>query len=599
MLDSLLDPTRFLFFTGKGGVGKTSTACATAIQLAEAGKQVLLVSTDPASNLDTVLGTALGGEPTPISGVDGLFGLNIDPEEAARAYRERVVGPYRGVLPDESVASIEEQLSGACTVEIAAFDEFTGLMSSQSDATEFDHVLFDTAPTGHTLRLLQLPAAWTSFIETNERGASCLGPMSGLKNQQERYAEAMDVLADAERTTLVLVTRPEQGSLAEAERTRVELEKQGVDNQFLVVNGIFRATDRDDQVALKLEARSQAALAKMADGLAALPACEIPLKPYNLVGLKALRHFFEGADAADSSEDKNQGNHENNGGESPADQTLAANDLPRLAEFADELEEAGQGLVMCMGKGGVGKTTVAAALAVELASRGISVDLTTTDPAAHLEDALQDQVANLRVSRIDPEAETKAYTQRVIERSRDDLDEEGLELLREDLRSPCTEEVAVFHAFSKVVFSAKREIVIMDTAPTGHTLLLLDSTGSYHREMLRQTQDADVTVATPLMRLQDPEHTRVLVIALAETTPIQEAAHLQEDLRRAEIEPYGWVINRSLAATATADPILRARAREEALQMKEVVDKHARRVFVVPYAGEEPRGAKSLGDLID
>ncbi|MFP4601286.1 MAG: arsenical pump-driving ATPase [Persicimonas sp.] len=590
MINCLTHPTRFLFFTGKGGVGKTSTACATAIQLAEQGKKVLLVSTDPASNLDTVLGTALGGEPTPIEGVDGLFGLNIDPEEAARAYRERVVGPYRGVLPDESVASIEEQLSGACTVEIAAFDEFTGLMSSKSDADTYDHVVFDTAPTGHTLRLLQLPAAWTSFIETNERGASCLGPMSGLKNQQERYAEAMEVLADGQRTTLVLVTRPENGALTEAERTRVELQKQGVDNQFLVVNGVFRATDRDDRVALKLEARSQQALDAMSDGLAELPSYEVPLKPYNLVGLQALRDLFKGAGAVEAVEDNDA---------KPTDEAVDVDTLPRLVEFADELEEAGHGLVMCMGKGGVGKTTVAAALAAELAGRGVPVHLTTTDPAAHIEDALQDEVDNLRVSRIDPEAETEAYRNKVIERSRDDLDAEGLELLKEDLRSPCTEEVAVFHAFSKVVFSAKREIVIMDTAPTGHTLLLLDSTGSYHREMLRQTEDSDVKVATPLMRLQDPEHTKVLVVALAETTPVQEAAHLQEDLRRAEIEPYGWVINRSLAATPTHDPLLRARAREESVQMKEVVDEHARRIFVVPYAGEEPRGAKALRELID
>ena len=590
MINCLTDPTRFLFFTGKGGVGKTSTACATAIQLAEQGKKVLLVSTDPASNLDTVLGTALGGDPTPINHVEGLFGLNIDPEEAAQAYRERVVGPYRGVLPDESLASIEEQLSGACTVEIAAFDEFTGLMSSKSDAGEFDHLIFDTAPTGHTLRLLQLPAAWSSFIETNERGASCLGPISGLKNQQERYAEAMEVLSDGEQTTLVLVTRPEHGALKEAERTRAELKKQSVDNQFLVVNGVFRATDRDDQVAMQLEARSHAALDDISTGLAGLPSCEVPLKPYNVVGLDALRDFFKAPDEVETSDS------------TEALELEAAVDvdaLPRLVELADELEAAGHGLVMCMGKGGVGKTTIAAALAVELAGRGLPVHLTTTDPAAHIEEALQDEVDNLRVSRIDPEAETRAYTDRVIERSRDGLDEEGLALLKEDLRSPCTEEVAVFHAFSKVVFSAKREIVIMDTAPTGHTLLLLDSTGSYHREMLRQTQGAQVKVATPLMRLQDRDHTRILVVALAETTPVQEAAHLQEDLRRAEIEPYGWVINRSLAATPTKDPVLRARAREEAVQMKTVVDELARRVFVVPFAGEEPRGASALRDLID
>ncbi len=540
------------------------------------------MSTDPASNLDTVLGTKLQGTPTAVEGVDGLYGLNIDPEESARAYRERVVGPYRDVLPADSVAAIEEQLSGACTVEIAAFDEFTGLMSNDS-AVEFDRIIFDTAPTGHTLRLLQLPAAWTSFIETNERGASCLGPLSGLKNQQERYAEALAILGDGDRTTLVLVTRPELGALTEAERTRQELTKQGIENQFLVVNGVFRATNRDDKVALKMEAKSTSSLQAMSEGLRALPSFEVPLKAHNVVGLEALRSFFE--DHSGSAAEKE------NFSEVPRE-------FPRLVHLADEVEEAGQGLVMFMGKGGVGKTTLAASLAVELASRGLPVHLTTTDPAAHLEGALQQEVENLRVSRIDPEAETEAYRQKVIERSRGDLDAEGLALLEEDLRSPCTEEVAVFHAFSRVVFSAKREIVIVDTAPTGHTLLLLDATGSYHREMVRQTDASKMNVATPLMRLQDPSHTRVIVVSLAETTPVQEAAHLQEDLRRAEIEPYAWVINRSLAATATTDPVLRARASEESAQIETVANDHAERLFVVPWFGDEAQGAESLRRLI-
>ena len=583
MMNCLTHPTPFLFFTGKGGVGKTSSACATALQLARDGKRVLIVSTDPASNLDTVLGTDLLGTPTAIAGAPNLFGLNIDPEEAAQAYRERVIGPYRGVLPDSSIASIEEQLSGACTVEVAAFDEFTGLMSDPATVAGFDHIIFDTAPTGHTLRLLQLPAAWTSFIETNERGASCLGPLSGLKNQQERYAEALAALSDAERTTLVLVSRPERSALNEAERTRVELEKQGVTNQFLLVNGVFRATDRDDALAVHLEEGGQAALAAMPPGLRALRSFEVPLKPFNLVGLDALASFF-----------------------SPVAKDFAAStaghrgpiaDFPSLSTLADEVAEVGHGLVMFMGKGGVGKTTMAAAFAVELASRGLPVHLTTTDPAAHLEGTLAREVDNLRVSRIDPAAETESYQQKIIERSRDELDADAMALLEEDLRSPCTEEVAVFHAFSRIVFSAKREIVVMDTAPTGHTLLLLDTAGSYHREMTRQAGSGGVKVGTPLMRLRDPEHTRVVVVTLAETTPVEEAAHLQQDLRRAEIEPYAWVINRSLAATEVTDPLLRARAEEEKAQIATVSSKHAHRVYLVPWAAEEPTGEEELRRL--
>jgi arsenite/tail-anchored protein-transporting ATPase len=584
MIDVLTRPTPFLFFTGKGGVGKTSSACAAALQLARDGKRVLIVSTDPASNLDAVLDTVLEATPTPVEGAPNLFGLNIDPEEAARTYRERVVGPYRGILPDSAVASIEEQLSGACTVEVAAFDEFTGLMSNAATLDAFDHIVFDTAPTGHTLRLLQLPSAWTSFMETNERGASCLGPLSGLKNQQERYTQALSALSDPARTTLVLVTRPERSALLEAERTRIELDKQGVTNQFLLINGVFRASDRDDALARRLEEVGQTALREMPAALRELPSQEVPLKPYNLVGLDALAAFFVEKSAPLATP--------------PEDAIFDMSDFAALSGLVDDVAAAGHGLVMFMGKGGVGKTTLAAATAVELASRGLPVHLTTTDPAAHLEGTLAAEVPNLRVSRIDPHAETEAYRERILERSRPVLDDDAMALLQEDLLSPCTEEVAVFHAFSKVVFSAKREIVVMDTAPTGHTLLLLDATGSYHRESVRQTAGSGVNVGTPLMRLQNPEETRVVVVALAETTPVQEAAHLQEDLRRAHIEPYAWVINRCLAATQTTDPLLRARAHAERAQMRTVADRHADRVYVVPWSADEPTGAQALRDLM-
>ncbi|MEX1025049.1 MAG: arsenical pump-driving ATPase [Planctomycetota bacterium] len=580
----LTQPTPFLFFTGKGGVGKTSAASATALGLARAGKRVLIVSTDPASNLDAVLATELLATPTPITGEPNLFGLNIDPEAAARAYRERVIGPVRDVLPASAVASIEEQLSGACTVEVAAFDEFTGLMSGDATAREFDHIVFDTAPTGHTLRLLQLPAAWTSFLETNERGASCLGPLSGLKNSQERYARSLAALSDASETTLVLVTRAERSALSEAERTRVELEKLGVTNQFLLINGVFHASDRDDALALRLEALGQAALAAMPRGLAALPSFEVPLKPHNLVGLDALASFFDQAPFHGLSEPR------------VASADVLENVAP-LSSLVDEVAAAGHGLVMFMGKGGVGKTTMAAAVAVELASRGLPVHLTTTDPAAHLEGTLAEEVPHLRVSRIDPLAETEAYRERILARSRATLDDDALALLEEDLRSPCTEEVAVFHAFSRAVFSSKREIVVMDTAPTGHTLLLLDAAGSYHRETLRQA-GAGSRLGTPLMRLQDAAETRVVIVTLAETTPVQEAAHLQEDLRRAAIEPYGWVINRSLAATGTTDPLLRARAAAELPEIRAVKAKHAERVFLVPWSADEPTGVAALRSLV-
>jgi arsenite-transporting ATPase len=580
----MADPTRHLFFTGKGGVGKTSNACATAVAMADTGRRVLLVSTDPASNLDQVFGVGIGREPTPIPEVPGLSAININPEAAAQAYRERVVGPYRGVLPDDAVAGLEEQLSGACTLEVAAFDEFTELLTADGAAAAFEHVVFDTAPTGHTLRLLQLPAAWTDFLETNERGASCLGPASALKTQQARYAEAVAALADARRTTVILVARPDRVALAEAARTAMELAELGLRNQLLLVNGVFQATDRSDPLAVALERRGQAALAEMPTVLQGLLRIQIPLQPYNIVGVPALRRLADPEASAPQLP------------ASPANR--AGVDLPSLAALVDEVATAGHGLVMVMGKGGVGKTTIAAAVAVELAGRGLPVHLTTTDPAAHLNEALGREVPGLRVSRIDPAAETRAYREKILERSGRKLDAAGLALLDEDLRSPCTEEVAVFHAFSRLVFGARNEIVVMDTAPTGHTLLLLDATGAYHREMLRNAADAGVKLQTPLMRLRDPDYTRVLLVTLAETTPVLEAAELQADLRRAGIEPFAWVVNASLAAAGPRDPVLAARAAAELEQIACVETTLAARVAVVPWLAEEPRGVDRLRQIL-
>lgn len=573
-------PTRHLFFTGKGGVGKTALSCAVAISLADGGKRVLLVSTDPASNLDEMLGVSLGTEPTAIPGVPNLFAMNIDPEAAAEAYRVRVLAPYEGVKSAEEVRTMREQLSGACTTEIAAFDQFAGLLSGTDLASGFDHVVFDTAPTGHTLRLLQLPRAWTSFLESNERGASCLGPHSGLTMRHDRFAAALRALVDATLTTIVLVARPNEGALREADRTAGELRMLGVDNQQLVINAMFRAEDRADPVALAFERRCTAALDAMPSALRALPRHEVPLQRFNMVGLDALRALLadpgrlEGAPAVSLEEQP---------------------ELPSLARLVDDIAATGHGLVLVMGKGGVGKTTVAAAVAVELASRGVHVHLSTTDPAAHVAATVAGELPQLEISRIDPRAETEAYVAKVMERKGRGLDAEGRALLEEDLRSPCTEEVAVFHAFSKLVSQARNGFVVLDTAPTGHTLLLLDATGSYHRDVMRGlAPDEASRFKTPLMRLQDPGYTKVLLVTLAETTPVSEAAQLQDDLRRATIEPYAWVVNGSLAASGTRDPLLRERARAELLQIERIRRDHARRLAIVPWMVAEPVGVANL-----
>jgi arsenite-transporting ATPase len=578
----LEQPPRFLFFTGKGGVGKTSIACATAIQLAEGGKRVLLVSTDPASNVGQVFGVTIGNRIVAIAAVPRLSALEIDPQAAAQAYRDRIVGPVRGVLPDAVVKSIEEQLSGACTTEIAAFDEFTALLTDSALTADFDHIIFDTAPTGHTIRLLQLPGAWSGFLEEGKGDASCLGPLAGLEKQRTQYKAAVEALADSRRTRLVLVARAQQATLREVARTHEELADIGLAQQYLVINGVLPAAAiAGDPLAAAIHAREQVALDNIPEVLRALPRDQVALKSFNLVGLAALHQLLTLADEATPA---------------PAEKqvTLVA---PSLSSLVDEIAEDGHGLIMLMGKGGVGKTTLAAALAVELASRGYPVHLTTSDPAGRLSETLDGALDNLSVSRIDPHSETERYRQHVLDSKGASLDAQGRALLEEDLRSPCTEEIAVFQAFSRVIREAGRKFVVMDTAPTGHTLLLLDATGAYHREITRQMSGKDLHFTTPMMQLQDPKQTKVLIVTLAETTPVLEAASLQADLQRAGIDAWAWVVNNSIAATAVSAPLLRQRASNELREIDAVATRHARRYAVVPLLAEEPIGAQRLRKL--
>jgi arsenite-transporting ATPase len=539
------------------------------------------VRTDPASNLDAVLDTKLANSPTPVAGLPNLQAMNIDPEQATREYRERTVGPYRSVLPPQELTLLEERLSGACTVEVAAFDEFALLLSDSERTQEFDHVIFDTAPTGHTLRLLELPAAWTGFLESAPGDVSCLGPLSGLKTQHDRYARTVGALADPNLTAIMLVARPERVALMEAARTSAELRSQAMTNQLLVINGVFHAMDQSDALAVAFERRGTAALSCVPDEIASLPRAEIPLLGTNIVGLDTLRSMFTPQQTAASSTGLG----------------VLPRDISYLADLIDELSRSEHGLIMVMGKGGVGKTTVAAAIAVSLAKRGIPVHLTTTDPAQHIWETLQSEVADLRVSYIDPKREAKQYRERMLKSARTTLSAEKLALFEEELKSPCYEEVAVFQAFSRIVMGARKELVIVDTAPTGHTLLLLDTAGAYHRQLTQQGAASTGRIRTPLMMLQDPEYTKVLIVALPETTPVLEASALQDDLRRAQIEPFAWVINGSLAAAQPRDPVLRARATAEVPQIRKVKQQLAKRVVVIPFQAEEPVGVERLNFL--
>ena len=576
--------TQFLFLTGKGGVGKTSTACAAAVALADSGKKVLLISTDPASNLQDVFGIELTSTPKAVPSVENLFASNIDPEASARAYRENVVGPYREKFPEAVVATMEEQLSGACTVEIAAFDEFTGFLTNREIVNQYDHIIFDTAPTGHTLRLLQLPTAWNGFLEESTHGASCLGPLSGLSDKKELYANAVANLSDPAKTTLILVTRPDGSSLLEADRASKELKEIGIKNQMLIINGLLQDLNEDDDISSAFYQRQRDALKQIPESLKETITYSLPYVSYSLTGVENLRNLFKPFEISNLEVDTE--NHLVN--------------LPGLKAVIEDFSNSGTKLIFTMGKGGVGKTTVASAIAVGLVEKGHRVHLTTTDPAAHLEYQFQSDYhnQNLTISSINPKVEVEKYKAAVIAKSGKDLDEAGLAYLKEDLESPCTEEIAVFQAFAEVVAKSENEIVVIDTAPTGHTLLLLDASQSYSKEIERSTGEVPESARKLLPQIRNPKETSVVIVTLAEATPVLEASRLQDDLMRANIHPKWWVINQSLSVTNTNDPILKGKAMAEKEWIQEVNENKAEKTAIIPWLPEEKVGYDNLKDYI-
>lgn len=530
----------------------------------------------------------MSSQPTPIAHVSGLFALNIDPIVAAAEYRERMVGPYRGVLPDAAVAQMEEQLSGACTVEIAGFNEFAKMLGDDVTIQEYDHIVLDTAPTGHTLRLLNLPSAWNDFIVSNQTGSSCLGPIAGLKEQKKMFEQVVATLKNPEKTLLVMVSRPESMSFAEASRASLELGELGLQNQHLIINGVF-SSHSDDPIAKAFAEKTILAIHSMPEELKVLPSTTVPFRPAGVMGIAALQSVYANQSVQSDRQVAVC---------LPPDLEPVANRVTDWPELLKSLEEQGKGVIMTMGKGGVGKTVMAAAIAAELARRGHQVVLSTTDPAAHVAQTIGNEVANLAVERIDPKLETARYVEDVLAKNRDKLSEDDMALLEEEMRSPCIEEIAVFQAFAQTVARGDKGFVVLDTAPTGHTLLLLDATQSYHREVVKSVDELPEAVKALLPRVRDLEFTKVLIVSLPEATPTHEASALQDDLRRAGIEPYGWIINRSFAFSGTQDPVLCAKSRDELSYIDEILDRHAQRTVISPWVPQELNGSDNLKNLI-
>ncbi len=597
--------TQYLFFSGKGGVGKTTMACATAVQEADAGRKTLIVTTDPASNLADTFEQPIGHQVVPIAGVPNLFAMEIDPDKATEEYRDRILGPFRAVMPEDVTKVLEEQFRSPCTTEIASFDRFVDFM----DEDAYDVVIFDTAPTGHTIRLLELPVDWSQFISDSTKGAgqTCMGPVQAIQDSKEKYDRAIRLLNDASRTRFIFVLQPEQTAIFETERSSNELRSIGVHSQEMIVNGILPAEVCDEPLFRSRYDMQQRHLTEIASRFL-VPTRRIYLRDKEVKGIASLRQMAKSLSGQDTHE------------AGPAfladsiDQanlhSLSAHGLQRLFTPTN----GGGKMIFFTGKGGVGKTSMSCVAATHLAQLGFKTLLLTTDPAAHLGQVLDvpvgdypaviASVPNLWASRIDPKKATEEYKAKVIEDARKRYSPDMLAAMREELDSPCTEEMAAFDKFTEYANSTDFDVIVFDTAPTGHTLRLLELPFDYSDQvemMVATTKESgDIRAQTRarfehiIARLKDPEQSVFVSVVYPESTPIIEAYRAMLDLKATGIPTQLVVANQVIPASLSSNAFFANRRAMQIKYLNEIQGRFGTPVLIMPLLDKEIRGVEVL-----
>lgn len=554
--------TKYLFFTGKGGVGKTTISSFIALNLAENGKKVALVSTDPASNLQDVFQMELSNKLTKYQPIPNLSIANFDPIAAAEDYKAQSIEPYEGILPEDVLSEMKEQLSGSCTVEVAAFNEFTNFLSDKTLEQEFDFIIFDTAPTGHTLRMLELPSAWTDYLNTTSNDASCLGQLSGLDENRDKYNSALEKLRNQDDTTMMLVARPSHSSIYEIQRAQQELQQLSISKFKVIINNYIE--ESHGLISSQMKSEQDKNINHFTEWLNNNHAYYVPYKKQKEEGIESLTNLLNDDNVIENDD-------------------FIVEDHPQFNKLIDEIENSKVQYLFTMGKGGVGKTTVATQLATALSNKGHRVLLATTDPTKEIN---VETTSNLNTAYIDEEQALEKYKKEVLATVNDDTPQDDIDYIMEDLKSPCTEEIAFFKAFSDIMENQEdMDYVIVDTAPTGHTLLLLDSSENHHKELKKKSTQTTSNVETLLPKIQNKNLTQMIIVTLAEKTPYLESKRLAEDLNRANIGHNWWVVNQSLVTLNQRDDLFSNKKEDESIWINKIKNESLDNYFVIPYGG--------------